>query len=1109
MEFEKSLVHLATQIKNWSDEKFAKLEQEQLQLKLALASVETKEGPKGDQGPQGEKGLEGAQGRDGIDGKDSSAEDVASLLKSNEEFLKAIKGVKGEDGKSVTVDEAVGYLISDTNFVKSLIGPKGDQGEKGEKGQDGQSVDTNELISKLLSDDSFLKSITGPQGPQGEQGLRGEDGASVSTEEVVKILKQDADFLESIIGLDGQDGSSGQDGLGIKAFEISDAGDLAVEMTDGQVVELGNIMGPQGKSVSVDEVVGVLQSSEEFLKAVRGPKGDSFPEDRAVEIIKELIEDTNKQYELEFSKSISGIEEKKQELDMAVAAAQTKAISFDMAVEQNNRNKVQQYVPEVLVKAGSWVEHNGRFYVANRDTDSTPGDSSAYSLVLRGFEFKKAWNSDTNYERLDVVISSTGSAWVANKSQPQGEPGTTPDWNLLVKRGERGAKGDMGSVGPQGDRGQDGVGYVGSQYDMAAEELQLVKSDGTIDKVAMPLVELTESLVQKYLGLELEKVELPITDFKGAWNSKKTYTRGDVVSFDGGLYIAKKKTKKNVAPLELIATDRMQDSIEMWQLFVLFGASGGGGSGGGIPFPADTTLAQVYSWNPRLGIMEWAPGGSSNSLIVVRGQLEMDAIPPRQLFQGVMVYLRDSNQLFQLNKFPRTGSVADWTLIGGSKGVPAYARLNNLLVSTAGSAKEGDVAIVLKALDGTPEPRLMTYYGAPTNAWLETNFTSKVYNTKLLETADVRRSAPGDIRWVVTQGHEEIRVADNAGILRTVYSWDTIAAAIAAGNQFQGTVQEKGHGTPGSVDLDALKPQTALGATDKAHYWIYTGTPGHILGATELGGAASAITGAVLNVGDWIIVSETTDGAGLKTYQYNVVPGDLLAKSRGDNLYGMNTWIDGGYEKGALVVYQGNMYKATAPVILNDLAPDAIGSKWVKVPLASGVLTVTLDTDRPATPTNGTLVLVLSSLSAGGGPALYVYDQATTSWLPLSGGAGGTGVGLLLNGGREVYNEGTPIGTIIQFASNDLNKVPPGYLLCDGRGFDRTLYSKLFGLLGVSTTPNLANVFLRNVTGSTEAGKQLDFAQRHTLSVATAPGTADQVYVLFLIKAMDNGMRLV
>ena len=403
----------------------------------------------------------------------------------------------------------------------------------------------------------------------------------------------------------------------------------------------------------------------------------------------------------------------------------------------------------------------------------------------------------------------------------------------------------------------------------------------------------------------------------------------------------------------------------------------------------------------------------------------------------------------------------------------------------------------------------MTYYGAPTNAWLETNFTSKVYNTKLLETADVRRSAPGDIRWVVTQGHEEIRVADNAGILRTVYSWDTIAAAIAAGNQFQGTVQEKGHGTPGSIDLDVLKPQTALGATDKAHYWIYTGTPGHILGATELGGAASAITGAVLNVGDWIIVSETTDGAGLKTYQYNVVPGDLLAKSRGDNLYGMNTWIDGGYEKGALVVYQGNMYKATAPVILNDLAPDAIGSKWVKVPLASGVLTVTLDTDRPATPTNGTLVLVLSSLSAGGGPALYVYDQATTSWLPLSGGAGGTGVGLLLNGGREVYNEGTPIGTIIQFASNDLNKVPPGYLLCDGRGFDRTLYSKLFGLLGVSTTPNLANVFLRNVTGSTEAGKQLDFAQRHTLSVATAPGTADQVYVLFLIKAMDNGMRLV
>ena len=207
--------------------------------------------------------------------------------------------------------------------------------------------------------------------------------------------------------------------------------------------------------------------------------------------------------------------------------------------------------------------------------------------MLRGFEFRKAWNADTKYERLDVVISSSGSAWIANKAQPTGEPGTTPDWNLLVKRGERGAKGDIGPQGLQGEKGLDASEILDLQYDFDSEEMSFIKSDGSRISFDLPVISLIQDLVTKQWLTQYDTYELPINDFKGLWNSNRAYQRGDVVSYSNSLYVSKKDSN-GVSPQEFLSADAVIASGDSWQLMVSAATSSGGTGGGdgtGIPGP--------------------------------------------------------------------------------------------------------------------------------------------------------------------------------------------------------------------------------------------------------------------------------------------------------------------------------------------------------------------------------------------------------------------------------------------------------------------------------------------------------------------------------------------
>jgi hypothetical protein len=585
MELEKSLVLVATNLKDYSDQQKAEL---QSKIDEAFASIELVKELASRLPEKGEQGLQGDQGPQGEVGP---------------------QGEKGFDGTSVSVEEVKQAFLQDEDFVKSIIGEKGEQGiqgevgPQGERGQDGQSVTAEEVKSALILDIEFVKSLIGEKGDKGDTGPIGDQG---------------------IQGEQGPQGEVGPEGLSIKAFEITEEGSLTIEMSDGQSVDLGVIKGADGidgKDFDVDSFYEKFKSDSELIDSLKiDPEviqksletfysevnssisqqlelalGDTQAKvDEKLETVSEFLataEDQIKAFqdELEVTKSAS-LEEAEnatselvemskaavagqiEEFDQAIAVAKTKSIQLEVAIAEANRSKIQQWTPDTVIKAGSWVEHNGRYYVANRDSDSIPGDSTAYSLVLRGFEFRKAWSPDAAYERLDVVISSSGSAWIANKAQPNGEPGTTPDWNLLVKRGERGAKGDMGPQGLQGEKGLDASDIIDVQYDYASEEVSFVKSDGSRISFDLPVVSMIQDIIEKQFISRQDAFDLPINDFKGLWNSNLNYARGDVVSYSYSLYVAK-KPNSGISPQEFINAQAVVASGDSWQL--IFSATQG------------------------------------------------------------------------------------------------------------------------------------------------------------------------------------------------------------------------------------------------------------------------------------------------------------------------------------------------------------------------------------------------------------------------------------------------------------------------------------------------------------------------------------------------------
>ena len=336
---------------------------------------------------------------------------------------------------------------------------------------------------------------------------------------------------------------------------------------------------------------------------------------------------------------------------------------------------------------------------------------------------------------------------------------------------------------------------------------------------------------------------------------------------------------------------------------------------------------------------------------------------------------------------------------------------------------------------------------------------------------------PGDLVTVTEKDHEQLKVWTGSAWL-TLFDVDSIKGWISSLNLFQGTVQETGGTTIGTIQMNALPDITvaATGAQHASQYWVWTGQAGYVIKAADPKGIGADLATVVMQVGDWLQVSSkagTNPGDPL-TYHWSHIGGDLLARSRADSLFGLNPWAAGNYEKGSLVVYQGAIYRATGPVAPTDTAPGTLAvapvpagpggvppavpgvsaAPWALIPLTAGVKNVPADDNLPATAPGSDVYLVLNSSKAGGKPALFSYDTAASKWVQLGGS---TGTGLDLSGGQMMIGVGCPIGSVMAWLTAT---APAGWLLCDGQNIDRTQYPELFALLGIKV-PDLRGTFLR------------------------------------------------
>ena len=195
---------------------------------LNLGTIKGEKGDKGDTGVQGEKGDKGDTGAKGEKGDkgDTGEQGIQGVAgKDGKDGINGTDGVDGKDGTNGKDGVGIANALINTSGELELTFSDGQQinlgNVKGSKGDKGEKGDTGE---------QGVQGIAGKDGINGTNGVDGKDGTN------------------------GKDGTDGQDGVGIANVTVSNEGALSVTLTNGTVLDLGNIKGADGIGISKSEV---------------------------------------------------------------------------------------------------------------------------------------------------------------------------------------------------------------------------------------------------------------------------------------------------------------------------------------------------------------------------------------------------------------------------------------------------------------------------------------------------------------------------------------------------------------------------------------------------------------------------------------------------------------------------------------------------------------------------------------------------------------------------------------------------------------------------------------------------------------------------------------
>ena len=246
---------------------------------INLGCIVGKDGKDGINGTDGKDGANGADGKDGEDGKEGA------------------NGVDGKDGigiANVTITDDGVLNVELTNGTTLNLGSiKGDDGigiSKSEINADGEFVLTytngqSTNLGKVVGADG----INGTNGADGKDGINGADGKDGTGIVNVTISAEGALSIELSNGTVLNLGNiKGADGIGVSKSEINSNGELILTYTSGETANLGVVVGAKGAdgkdgigiktvTLSADGELSILLTDNTVLNLgnVKGEKGDT------------------------------------------------------------------------------------------------------------------------------------------------------------------------------------------------------------------------------------------------------------------------------------------------------------------------------------------------------------------------------------------------------------------------------------------------------------------------------------------------------------------------------------------------------------------------------------------------------------------------------------------------------------------------------------------------------------------------------------------------------------------------------------------------------------------------------------------------------------------
>lgn len=371
--------------------------------------------PSGPQGERGEPGPMGERGEKGLDG------DVGPQGVQGEKGEQGPQGEKGDIGPQGPAGEP-GPQGEKGDPGESIKGDPGDRGEKGETGdagpegpagKDGLSAyEIAQTKGFAGSEDEWIASLKGERGEVGPAGEKGADGLQGQSGDIGPMGAKGDQGERGPVGEKGMDGLPGPQG------PVGDRGEKGDPGTNGKdAYEIAVEKGFQGTEIQWLESLRGKDGENGIGKDGRDGRDGKDGRD-AVEInILPMLEDGKSYPSGTYARHKGGL-------------VRTNGSGYDVIINGVDSES------EVALEDGRTIE---------RTTTYTDGTTYVRRHKFATLMHRGTWTQRT-YDRGDCVMRDN-SSWCCMVDSTETMPGTSKDWQLIARKGDRGK--DANTTKPQ------------------------------------------------------------------------------------------------------------------------------------------------------------------------------------------------------------------------------------------------------------------------------------------------------------------------------------------------------------------------------------------------------------------------------------------------------------------------------------------------------------------------------------------------------------------------------------------------------------------------------------------------------------------------------------